>query len=263
MAISAKDIAALRKATNCGLLDCKKALTESEGDFDKAVEILRKRGQAKAVKKAGREANEGVVVAKVDGNKAAITQLSCETDFVGNTDRFRDYAASLLDKTIAKDSNGDVTEELASQEKEDLVTMIATIGENMQIVSAQSWTTEGQLHTYIHGNGRIGVLVDVEGEIDEAGLKAIGMHIAAFNPSYVDETGVPAEDIEKEKNIFAEKAKGKPAEIADKIINGSVQKWFKDVCLVNQPWIMDDKITITQAYPKASVKRFTLCKIGK
>ncbi|WDE96654.1 translation elongation factor Ts [Lentisphaera profundi] len=263
MAISAKDIAALRKATNCGMLDCKKALIESDSDFDKAVEILRKRGQAKAVKKAGREANEGVVVATVKGNKAAITQLSCETDFVGNTDRFRDYASSLLEKTIAKDSNGEVTAELVEQEKDDLVTMIATIGENMQIVNAQSWTSEGQLQSYIHGNGRIGVIVDVEGEIDAAGLKSVCMHIAAFNPSYVDDSGVPAEDIEKEKAIFAEKAKGKPPEIADKIINGSVQKWFKDVCFVNQPWIMDDKLTFSQAYPKATVKRFVMCKIGK
>ena len=263
MAISAQDIKKLREATNCGMLDCKNALIEADGDFDKAVEILRKKGQAKAVKKADREANEGVVVAKVEGNKAAITQLSCETDFVGNTDRFRDYAADLLSKTISKDDNGDVTATVADEEKENLVSMIATIGENMQIVSAQSWTSEGKLHSYIHGNGRIGVLVDVEGDIDDEGIKALAMHIAAFSPSYVDESGVPAEDIEKEKVIFAEKAKGKPADIAEKIVNGSVQKWFKEVCFVHQPWIMDDKVTFGQAYPKANLKRFAICKIGK
>ncbi len=263
MAISAQDIKKLREATNCGMLDCKNALLEADGDFDKAVEILRKKGQAKAVKKAGREANEGIVVAKTEGNKTAIIQLSCETDFVGNTDRFRDYAASLLDQAFAKESNGDVTDEVAADEKDNLVTMIATIGENMKIVKAESWTTEGQVYSYIHGNGRIGVIVDVEGEIDEAGIKSLAMHIAAFSPSYVDESDVPAEDIEKEKVIFAEKAKGKPADIAEKIVNGSVQKWFKEVCFVNQPWIMDDKITFGQAFPKATLKRFAICKIGK
>ena len=117
MAVTAQDIKKLREATNCGILDCKNALTESAGDFDAAVDILRKKGQAKAVKKAGREANEGVVVAKVDGNKAALVQLSCETDFVGNTDRFRAYASDLLAKAGEQAGNGEVTTTLAEQEQ--------------------------------------------------------------------------------------------------------------------------------------------------
>ena len=263
MAVTAQDIKKLREATNCGILDCKKALTESEGDFDVAVDVLRKKGQAKAVKKAGREANEGIVVAKVDGNKAALVQLSCETDFVGNTDRFRAYADDLLSKAGQLEGNGEVTEVLAEQEQADLVNMIATIGENMKIVNAQSWTSEGTLSAYIHSGGRIGVLVDVEGEIDEAGIKAIGMHIAAFNPSYLDESQITEADVARERAIHEEKAQGKPANIAEKIIEGSIKKWYKEVCFVNQPWIMDDKQTFGQAYPKATIKRFAIAKIGK
>ena len=263
MAVTAQDIKKLREATNCGILDCKKALTESEGDFDNAVDILRKKGQAKAVKKAGREANEGVVVAKVDGNKAALVQLSCETDFVANTDNFRNYADALLVKASEQAGNGEVTTALAEQEQAEVVNMIATLGENMKIVNAQSWTSEGTISAYIHDGGRIGVLVDVEGEIDAAGIKSIGMHIAAFSPSYLDESEITEADVARERAIHEEKAVGKPAEIAEKIINGSIKKWYKEVCFVNQPWIMDDKKTFGQAYPKAKINRFVIAKIGK
>ena len=255
-AITAKDIAKLRKMTNCGLLDCKKALTETEGDFEKAVDVLRKAGIAKAGKKAGREANEGLVAVVVEGNKAALAQVSCETDFVSINDRFKDYTNSILAKAFSKDSNGDVTEEVNEEEKEDLITMIATIGENMKIVKALSWTSDNTLSCYLHSGGRIGVLVEVEGELEESVLKSIGMHIAAFSPVYVSADQIPAADLEREKSIYAEKAKGKPENIAEKIITGSVQKWYKDVCFNDQPWIMDDKSTFAQAFPNVTVKRF-------
>ena len=262
MSISAADVKKLRDMTGAGMLDCKNALKDAGGDIEAAVTALRKAGQAKAGKKADREANEGLCAAKTEGNVGTLVQLQCETDFVAKTDKFKDYLSALVEKTAATGENGDVTDAINGAEKDDLINMIATIGENMKIAKAIRWESNGACASYLHANGRVGVLVDVEGEYDDEILKHLCMHIAAFSPSYVTSDEVPADVVEKERDIAAEKAKGKPPEIVEKIVGGVINKWYKEVCLVDQAWIMDDKSTLAKIAPNLKVKRFARLQTG-
>ncbi|MCF7889511.1 MAG: translation elongation factor Ts, partial [Victivallales bacterium] len=160
--INAKTVKELREKTGCGMMDCKKALKEADGNIEDAIDILRKSGIAKAQKKSGRTANEGMVATKIGDNSGAIVELLCETDFVAKNEKFKAYANEILDKIEALDTDGDVTEKINEIEKENLVSMIAKIGENMQIRRAVRWN--GNCATYIHGGGRIGVMIDFDGD---------------------------------------------------------------------------------------------------
>lgn len=257
MSFTAQDVKKLRDATSAGMLDCKNALKATDGDFEAAVDHLRKSGIAKAGKKADREANEGLAFALTEGtNKGALVLVSCETDFVAKNATFQAYVEEIATKALNTAGNGDVAATLNTAEDENLKAKIATIGENLKIPKAVSWESAGAVSSYIHAAGKVGVLVDVEGDYDEELLKGLGMHIAAFRPQYLSPEEVPAADLERERAIFLDKAAGKPAEIAEKIVNGSIAKWYNEVCLVKQGWIMDDKVAIEKKFPNLKINRF-------
>ena len=267
MAFTAKDVKELRERTGCGMMDCKKALTETNGDFEKAIEYLREKGLAAATKKAGRIAADGMVYATVDReNKlGVVVEVNSETDFVAKNEMFREFVADVAG-VVAKENpatveelltkampNGD-TVEAALQEK------ILVIGENLKIRRFVRY--EGPCVAYIHAGGTHGVLVNFEVSDEvfanpafEAYGKDIAMQIAAANPSYLNKADVPAEVLEKEKEILTQQAinEGKPAAIAEKMVNGRIAKYYKENCLVEQAFVKDDKQTIT-AYTNATAK---------
>jgi len=261
--ITADVVKKLRDMTGAGMMDCKRALTEAGGDMDKAVDFLRKSGIAKAEKKSARATKEGKVACLVNGSGAAMIEVLCETDFVAKNEKFANYVDGVLARTVAADGDGCVTEKVQAAEKDGLVAMIATIGENMQIRRAARWTSSDKIATYVHMMGRIGVMVEVAGESDEEFLKDICMHIAAFRPAYIDSSAIPAETIAHEKEIAAAQLAGKPANMIDKIVMGKINKWFTEVCLVNQPWIKDDKTSLAKLKPALKVKRFLRWEIGE
>jgi elongation factor Ts len=257
--IKAKLVKELREKTGCGMMDCKKALKEANGDISEAIDVLRKSGIAKAEKKSGRTAKEGTIATKVIANGGAAIELLCETDFVAKNDKFRAYADEILNKVLALDCNGDATEKINEIEKDNLTSMIATIGENMQIRRAARWN--GNCASYIHGGGRIGVMVEFEGE--KAPTTDICMHIAAFNPQYICSKCIPEDIVAKEKEIHTAQLAGKPENMIDKIIVGKLAKWHKEVCLNDQPWIRDDKTSTSKANPNTKVKRFVRWQVGE
>ena len=243
--ITAADINKLRQATGAGMMDCRKALTESNGDFEAAIDWLRKQGQKVAAKRSDREAKEGVVIAKTTAdNKAGIVIcISCETDFVSKNADFVAFATGIADAAIAH--NVKSAEELNNVEingakVSDLINdKLAAIGEKIE-VSKFERVEAPFVSSYIHGANRMGVLVGLTHEADEAG-KDVAMQIAAMNPLAVDESAIPADVIAREKEIAIElvKAEGKPAEMAEKIAMGKLNKFFKDNTLMAQPFVKD------------------------
>ena len=243
--ISAADINKLRQATGAGMMDCRKALTESNGDFEAAIDWLRKQGQKVAAKRSDREAKEGVIIAQTTAdNKAGIVLcVSCETDFVSKNADFVAFAQSIADAAISHNvkSAEELNEVTINGAKvADLVNdKLASIGEKIE-VSKFERIEAPYVASYIHGANRMGVLVGLTKESTEAG-KDVAMQIAAMNPLAVDETSIPADVIEREKNIAIEvvKAEGKPAEMAEKIAMGKLNKFFKDNTLLAQPFVKD------------------------
>ncbi len=259
MAFTAKDVQALRERTGCGMMDCKKALTESNGDMDKAIELLREKGLAAVAKKSGRIAAEGLVYGIVDNDKkvGALIEVNSETDFVAKNQDFIDFVEQCA-KTVIAENPADVdalmnvnafgtSETIAAvlQEK------VLTIGENLKI--RRFVRLEGDLITYIHGNGRIGVIVKFDTDVaDKDGFadfsKDIAMQIAAAAPAYLNKEAVPADTIAKEKEILTAQAinEGKPANIAEKMVAGRINKYYKEVCLLEQEFVKDGDLTITK-----------------
>lgn len=260
--ITAKDVKRLRDTTQCGMLDCKKALIETDGNFDEAVNLLRKKAGIKADKKAGREANEGLTASAIVGDVGVLVQVACETDFVAKTDRFQNFVDELVRKIADRTDEGDITDSVSDEYSEELKGLIGTIGENMKIVKAVRWQSKSQLGTYLHAGGKIGVLVEVEGTSDPAFIKDICMHIAAMAPTFISPDDVPAEEIDKERSIAAEKHAGKPTNIIDKILVGHINKWYSDICLVKQSWFKEDKSTLEKIAPEVKVKRFERLQAG-
>ena len=243
--ITAADINKLRQATGAGMLDCRKALTESNGDFEAAIDWLRKQGQKVAAKRSDREAKEGVILAKTTAdNKAGIVIcISCETDFVSKNADFVAFAQSISDAAVA--NNVRSAEELnqitinGARVADMINDKLAAIGEKIEISKFER-VEAPFVASYIHGANRMGVLVGLSMESAEAG-KDVAMQIAAMNPLAVDETSIPADVIEREKNIAIEvvKAEGKPAEMAEKIAMGKLNKFFKDNTLMAQAFVKD------------------------
>lgn len=269
--ITAGMVKELRERTDAPMMDCKKVLTEANGDMAKAEELLRARLGSKLSKAAGRVAAEGTVGVYVsaDGKQGAIVELNCETDFVAKNDDFmalsRNLAALVASENPADVAalsalkiNGEVVEDARAQ-------LIGKIGENVSIRRFARFAAQGKLASYIHG-GKIGVIVDVVGG-DEALAKDIAMHIAAAKPVALSKNEVPAELIEKERSIAVQKAteSGKPADIAQKMVEGSVQKYLKEVALLDQPFVKDDKQSIEQLLKSkgASVAAFTMYVVGE
>lgn len=257
MAFSAADVKELREMTGCGMMDCKKALTETDGDKEKAIDILREKGMAKAVKKAGRIASEGIVKDYVNGGVGVVVEVNAETDFVAKNDQFIQFVDDVA-KTIAEGNPADVEAlkemQIAGGSQtvgEALTEKIAKIGENMNIRRFVRY--EGTVASYIHGGGRIGVLVKFDTDCaDKDGFgefaKNIAMQVAAAGAEYLDRDSVPAERVEHEKEILAAQAKneGKPEAIIEKMINGRINKFFKEVCLVDQEYIKDGDLSVTK-----------------
>jgi elongation factor Ts len=249
--ISASDVAKLRKMTGAGMMDCKKALTESNGDFDEAIDILRKKGQKVAGKRADREASEGAVVAKLssDGKTAFIVALNCETDFVAKNDDFVKFANQILD--VASENNPANIEELSALEvngkaiSDEIINQTGVIGEKIELGYYDK--VEGEsVAAYIHPGNRLASIAGFSKAIDENAEKDVVMQIAAMSPIAVDKDDVSQEVIDKEIEIGKELAiqEGKPAEMAEKIAVGRLNKFFKENTLLNQQWVKDNKKTI-------------------
>lgn len=268
MAFTAKDVAALREKTGCGMMDCKKALTASDGDMDKAIDFLREKGLAAATKKAGRIAAEGVAFAieNEQGTVGVIIEVNAETDFVAKNADFQNFVKICAD-TVMESNPADVDALLsckaAGSDKtiDDLLKeKIQTIGENIKIRRFKRF--DGIVGAYIHAGGKIGVLVKFDTSAEVAAkpefkeyAKNIAMQIAAINPQYLDQKSVPAEVVEHEKGILKEQIinDGKPAAIAEKIVLGRLNKFFKEVCLLDQAYVKDGNLSIQQ-YTDATAK---------
>ncbi|WP_411682972.1 translation elongation factor Ts [Clostridium thailandense] len=258
--ITAQMVKELRERTGAGMMDCKKALNEVNGDTEKAIELLREKGLAAAAKKAGRVAAEGLVKTYVseDGKTASIVEVNCETDFVSANEAFvelADNAAKQAAKSNAKTIEELVGEKYIADESitlQDAVTaLIAKLGENMNVRRFQKLVVEnGAIESYIHGGGRIGVLVKVECEKESPILKEVAkdvaMQVAATNPLFLNRDAVDNESLEKEKEIYRVQAlnEGKPENIVEKMVVGRVQKYYKENCLVEQVWVRNADLTI-------------------
>lgn len=273
MNITASMVKDLRTQTGAGMMDCKKALVEAEGDIAKAVDILREKGLSQAAKKASRVAAEGAVGSAVseDGKTGTILEVNCETDFVGTNEDFRNLAASIADQILAvnpADVEALLDSEIDGKKVRDLVTeAVAKIGENISVRRFVRYeSAEGKVYSYIHGGGKIGVLVEMIGADDELG-KDIAMQVAAANPSYLDRTQVSQAEIDHEKEVLAVEARseGKPENIIEKMVIGRINKYYKEVCLVDQEFIKDGDLTISKLLKSknASVVRFARYQLGE
>ncbi len=251
--ITAADVSKLRKMTGAGMMDCKKALEETNGDFEKAVEIIRKKGQLIASKRADREAGEGVVLAKAsaDGKSGALIVLNCETDFVAKNADFVKFASTILDLAIEKtpaDLETLKNLKIETRPIEELVVeQIGIIGEKLEL-SYYAKVESEQVVPYIHPGNRIATLVGLNKTVDIQVGKDVAMQVAAMNPVAVDEKDVPPEVLEKEKEIGREQARneGKPENILDKIAEGKLKKFLKEGTLLNQAFTKDPNISIRQ-----------------
>ncbi len=261
--ITAQMVKELRDKTDAGMMDCKKALVEANGDMDAAIEYLRKAGIAKAAKKAGRSATEGRIVASIKDHVAALAEVLCETDFVARNEKFTNYGSELINRIVGSYSgNGDVSEQVGDLERDKVIALVAVTGENMQVRRVLRWEG-GPFAFYLHMGGRIGVMVEAEGEASQELLNDICMHVAAFNPQYVTADQISPAAVEKEKEIARAQVQGKPENIVDKIIGGKISKWYTEVCLMNQPWIRDDKTCLAKVAPGLKVKRFVRWTVGE
>ena len=254
--VTAALVKELREKTGAGMMDCKKVLTETDGDLEKAMELLRERGIAKAAKKSDRIAAEGIVEAYVseDGKVGAIVEVNSETDFVAKNEEFKTFVMDVAKQIVEK--NPKDVEELLSQEsiseagktvQEVVVSKIATIGENMNIRRFARFESEGLVEKYIHGDGKIAVLVNMKSGNNEV-AKDICMQIAAARPEFLNRESVPDERVKKEMEILKAQAmnEGKPAEIAEKMVQGRINKFYGEICLVDQEFVKNPDIKVSQ-----------------
>ena len=274
MAITTALIKELRERTGAGMLDCKKALEENGGDIEKAIDWLREKGIAKAAKKSGRVAAEGLVFAAVsaDRKKGAILEFNSETDFVAKNDEFKNFGEKLVQLSLEHDLTSEdelKAFELEGKKVEDNLTeLIAKIGENMNIRRLKLVSTDGFIETYIHLGGKIGVLLNVSGEatpekVEKA--KGVAMHVAAMDPKYLNSEQVTADDLEREKEIARHQLQqeGKPENIIEKILDGKMRKFYEENCLVNQKYVRDDSVTIEKFIAPSSIISFDRFKVGE
>ncbi len=284
MAITMEMVKELRVKTGAGILDCQKALKESDGDMQAAVDFLRKKGLAAAAKKSGRTTNEGLVTTKIseNGNEIFLVAVLCETDFVARTDEFKNLCSELsgeLSGELKENNRAEaVPEEKVEEYKEKINAAIAKIGENMQIGDYGKFIAgpTGRIYNYTHFNGKIGVALELDSEntgeaLDEIG-KSISLHIAAMAPEYVKSDEIPVEVVDKEKEIYAEQMKesGKPANVVEKIIDGKVKKFYEEKCVIEQVFALDTSKTIAGMLKETGkalgcevgIKRFARVAIG-
>ena len=269
--ITAKMVAELRARTGAGMMDCKKALTEAGGDLDKAVELLRQKGQAKSDKRAGREASEGTVAAYVrpDGQVGALVELNSETDFVARTAEFAALARDIARQLAESPEGADVTTRFGGAVKD----LAAKTGENVTLrrTARLARTGSGRLETYVHFNGQVGVLLDLTtpaaaaGRPDVAELaKDLTLHIASAKPIAVKTTDVPADVVERERRVFTAQVaeEGKPEAVRGKIVEGKIRKFFEERVLLEQPFVKDDKKKIRDLLGEFTVAQFARFEVG-
>ena len=273
--ITAEQVKALRERTGAGMMDCKKVLTETNGDEEKAIELLRERGIAKAAKKSDRIAAEGLVATYLSEDKkvGSVVEVNAETDFVAKNEEFRNFVADVA-KQVAEKNPASVEDLLAQPSiaepdktvQDVLTNKIATVGENMSIRRFERYETNGQLESYIHGDGKIAVLVDMEGG-DTTLAKDICMQIAAARPEFLNKESVPQDRVDHEMEILKAQAmnEGKPEAVAEKIVQGRIGKFYSEICLVEQPFVKDPDQTITKLLESnsAKVNRFARFEKGE
>lgn len=274
MAITAALVKELRERSGAGMMECKKALVETDGDIDAAIEHLRKTGLAKADKKGDRTAAEGLVAIKTsdDNKQAVIVEVNCETDFVAKGDEFQQFVDAIASRVL-KDQPADLNALLAlplqdgdtKSIEQSTKELIAKIGENMNVRRFELLDAKGQLASYLHGT-KIGVVVDLEGGDEQLG-KDLAMHIAASKPICVNESEVPQSVLDKEKAIYKAQAEesGKPADIIEKMIQGRINKYLKEITLLGQPFVKNPDQTVEQLLKDkgASVARFVRFEVGE
>ena len=271
--ITASQVKELREKTGAGMMDCKKVLTETNGDEEKAIELLRERGIAKAAKKSGRIAAEGLVETYIseDGKVGVVVEVNAETDFVAKNEEFRNFVTDVA-KQIAKENPADV-EALLNQKSvtepdktvsEVLTNKIATIGENMSIRRFERFETNNLLQSYIHGDGKIAVLVELENGTPEL-AKDICLQIAAARPEFLDRDSVPVERLAKEMEILKAQAmnEGKPEAIAEKIVQGRLGKFYSEICLVEQEFVKDPDTTVGKLVADKGAKIIRFARFEK
>ena len=273
--VTASQVKDLREKTGAGMMDCKKVLTETDGDMEKAIELLRERGIAKAAKKSSRVAAEGLVAAYVseNGKVGAVVEVNAETDFVSKNDEFRTFVNDVAKQIVEK--NPANVEDLLAQVsiaedgktvQEVLTNKIATIGENMTIRRFERFESNGIVASYIHGEGKIGVLVDMENATPEL-AKDICLQIAAAKPEFLNRESVTAERVEKEMEILKAQAmnEGKPAEIAEKMVQGRINKFYGEICLLEQEFVKDPDMKINKLLESkgAKINRFARLEKGE
>ena len=270
MAISAAMVKELRERTGAGMMDCKKALAETDGDMQKAIDYLREKGIAKAEKKAGRIAAEGAVTAYLapDAKVGAIVEINCETDFAAGNEQFRELSAKVA-KHIAETNPADLDALNASTlDGKDVAALIteatATIGEKISLRRFARYESAGRVATYIHMGGKIGVLVELSGGEEQLG-KDVAMQIAAASPIAIDRSGVTADDIEHEKEVLRKQAleEGKPEKIIEKMVEGRINKFYEEVCLLEQKFVKDPEQKVSGVLGGVEVKAFTRFQLGE
>ncbi len=265
MAFTAKDVMTLREQTGAGMMDCKRALVDADGDMDKAADLLRERGIAKAAKKASRIAAEGIVFAYKEADTGVLIEVNCESDFVANGEKFRDLVALLAKQVVC--SKATTVEELLASKLEGegktvelyIQEQIAVIGEKISVRRFTAYKSAGLIETYIHMGGTLGVMLNFACPVTEetkALAHDVALHVAFSKPQYMVAAEVPAEVVEKEKEIMKKEVinEGKPEAIAEKIVLGKIKKFYEENCLFDQKFIKDDKVTIAQLIAEASKK---------
>ena len=275
MSISAKDVKQLRDATGIGMMDCKKALEETDGDFDAAVELLRKKGQKVAAKRAEKEADEGLVAISLsdDGSAGAIVEVNCETDFVARNEEFETFVDHVADLALTEEpSDIDALKDLPFNEDatvgEELVAMTGRIGEKLEIRRFERLESdEGSIIRYVHPGSKLGVIVEVSGDGDHEDTgRDVAMQIAALDPIAVDRDEVPEETQEKEKEIARDAAinEGKPEHILDRIVEGKLERFFEDHVLLEQSFVKDASQSVKDMLDDADVQvhRFVRFALG-
>ena len=267
--ITAALVKELREITGAGMMDCKKALVECEGDKDKAIDYLREKGIAKAAKKAGRIASEGVVAAASNGNTACIVEVNSETDFVAKNENFQNLVKKIAEHIVAtKPADMDAlnASELDGKTVADVMTeAVASIGEKLSLRRFEVYTTEdGKLATYIHMGGKIGVIVELSGGDDALG-KDVAMQIAAAKPQCIGRDDVDQAALAHEREVLRKQAleEGKPEKIVEKMVDGRINKYYKEVCLVEQEFVKDSDKTIKEILAGVEVRRFARFEMGE
>ena len=267
--ITAALVKELREITGAGMMDCKKALAEAEGDKDKAIDYLREKGIAKAAKKAGRIASEGVVAAASNGSTACIVEVNSETDFVAKNENFQNLVKKIAEHIVAtKPADMDAlnASELDGKTVADVMTeAVASIGEKLSLRRFEVYTSEdGKLATYIHMGGKIGVIVELSGGEDELG-KDVAMQIAAAKPQCISRADVDTDALAHEREVLRKQAleEGKPEKIVEKMVDGRINKYYKEVCLVEQEFVKDSDKTIKDILGGVEVRRFARFEMGE